>query len=516
MRTLWILFLGILLAAAGLAPAQVMLNEILYDTQSTDDPNLLFTELYGPAGTSLEGYTLVGFNGNGGAQYRSVALSGTIPPDGYFVVGNTSSVPNVDLVVGGGMDGVNWENAGSVSGDDCDCVELQLQGSVVDKVRYGPCANPPGCPGEGGTNAPDPYPSGGINYSIGRIPDHQDTDNNAADWAVPEQLTPGAPNAAMDTCEIHYYTISEVQADNADGTPVHMDEFVHIAGIATISNYILDPTRTSFYIQDEDAGVNIFGSIGTVEVAAGDCVVIDGWISHYNGLCEIISTADCIGPWSLEIVDHVNVPQPLIVTCNTIDQLGEDYEGMLVKIECVTITGGDPWPAQVDTNANIVITDQTGSCIMRIDMDTDIPMNPAPPELFTVIGIVNQFDYTSPYTEYYQLLPRSYSDFTICDAAEPIVETPASFRLLGCFPNPFNAATRISFTVARRGEVSIGIYDLMGREVTRALVSAPSAGDYSYTWNGTNLGGKTVATGLYFVHLKAGTESASSKLLFLK
>jgi len=515
MRTLWIACLGILFLAVGILPAQVKINEILYDTVGDDDPNLLFTELYGPSGTSLDGYALVGFNGNGGAQYRSVSLSGTIPPDGYFVVGNTSSVPNVDLVVGGGMDGVNWQNAGSSTGDDCDCVELQINGTPIDKVRYGPCANPPGCEGEGGTNAPDPYPSGGINHSIARLPDHQDTDNNAADWSVPDELTPGAPNSAMDTCEVHYYTISDIQEDDANGVPVHKDEFVHIRGIATVANYVFDDSLTTFYIQDDDAGVNIYGSIGTVTVAAGDCVAIGGWVSHYNGLCEIVSTGNCIAQWSLDIVDHVNVPEPLVVTCNTVDQFGEVYEGRLVKIECASIDSGG-WPAE-GADANLRICDQNGCCIMRIDKDTDIDGTTQPAEPFTVVGIVNQFDFNSPYTEWYQLLPRAYSDFSVCDeASELAAEVPSNFKLLGSFPNPFNVATRISFTVGRREDVSLHIYDLLGREVMRASVAAPSAGTYSYVWNGTNFAGESVSTGLYLVRLQTGAESAIGKLLFLK
>jgi flagellar hook assembly protein FlgD len=80
----------------------------------------------------------------------------------------------------------------------------------------------------------------------------------------------------------------------------------------------------------------------------------------------------------------------------------------------------------------------------------------------------------------------------------------------------FWVAPPIPFTVGRRADVSLGIYDLMGREVTRSVIPVPSPGEYSFTWNGTNLGGETVGTGLYFVHVRAGAESASSKLLFLK
>lgn len=517
MRTLWFACFVIILLTASVVTAQVIINEVLYDTGGNDDPDLLFTELYGHQGTSLDGYSLVGINGNGGSTYRTVPLSGEIPADGYFVVGNTSNVTNVDLVVGGGMLGVNWQNAGDASGPDCDCLHLKdSQGTVIDKVQYGECEAGNYCEGEGGTWAPDPYPSGGVDYSIGRLPDHQDTDDNGADWGITDALTPGESNSGEDTCIVHYYTISQVQEDNADGTPLHAGEFVHIIGMATIDNYILSPTSTSFYIQDEDAGVNIYGSNGPAEVAVSDCVIVRGWITHYNGLTEIVTSGTGNCTWDLEVVTTGPMPEPILVTCNTISTLGEDFEGMLVRINGVHISGGDPWPP-VDENANIEISDGTGTCVMRIDKDTDIDGQTAPPASFDVIGIANQYDFNSPYTEGYQILPRYYDEDILFVAADDVAAAvPENFKLLGCFPNPFNAATRISFSVGHRSDVSVRIFDLLGREVMHASVSVPSAGEYSYIWNGTNISGESVSTGLYLVRLQAGNESITGKLLYLK
>lgn len=482
----WILFA----IASPLRAQHVIINEILYDTQGADDPTIMFTELYGDSGIDLNGYSLVGVCGHGGAEYLVVHLSGAIPDDGYFVVGG-SGVSNVDLVMPH-----NWQNAGL--GDDCDCIELRFQGEAVDKVRYGPCANPPGCEGEGGTNAPDyDPPSSGPTLSIGRIPDHQDTDDNAADWGISDMLTPGESNS-IDTCIVHYYTISEVQEDNYDGTPVHAGEFVHIIGIATIDNYILNPTILSFFIQDENAGVNIFGSYGIIEVTAGDCVIVEGWVAHYNGLTEIVTSGSGTCIWDLEVVYHVDVPEPLVVTCGAFDSLAESYEGMLVKIECVTIVNGE-WPPEGE-NANLIICDQTGCCAMRIDKDTDIDGQPQPEEPFDVVAIANQYDPNSPYHEGYQILPRAYNDFTDCLGTDGwAAEIPASFKLLGCFPNPFNTTTRIAFTVERPTDVSVHIYDPLGRKVMSASIPAPSPGEYSYIWNGRNSTGQILSTGLYFV-----------------
>ena len=58
----------LLLAFGPLSFAQVMLNEVFYDNPGTDNPNVLFTELWGPPGTAIGGYRLVGINGAGGGS----------------------------------------------------------------------------------------------------------------------------------------------------------------------------------------------------------------------------------------------------------------------------------------------------------------------------------------------------------------------------------------------------------------------------------------------------------------
>jgi hypothetical protein len=71
----------ILLLAACLMPissrASLFINEIHYDNASTDAGEAI--EIAGPAGTDLAGWSLVLYNGNGGAVYDTTALSGVIP-----------------------------------------------------------------------------------------------------------------------------------------------------------------------------------------------------------------------------------------------------------------------------------------------------------------------------------------------------------------------------------------------------------------------------------------------------
>lgn len=55
-------------------PATIVINEVLYDDVGADTST--FVELYGPPSTSLVGYTLVGINGAGGADYNTISLTG--------------------------------------------------------------------------------------------------------------------------------------------------------------------------------------------------------------------------------------------------------------------------------------------------------------------------------------------------------------------------------------------------------------------------------------------------------
>lgn len=75
---------GTILNDETAAPGVAFINEIHYDNTGNPDTNERI-EVAGPAGTNLAGWTLVLYNGNGGASYGTIALSGTIPDqdDGY-------------------------------------------------------------------------------------------------------------------------------------------------------------------------------------------------------------------------------------------------------------------------------------------------------------------------------------------------------------------------------------------------------------------------------------------------
>ena len=171
-----------LLASASLAsPAHagfVHLSEVCYDAVGAD-ADLVFVELFGSPGLSLELYEIVGINGSNGAEGPVLALSGVVPGDGFFVVADgdagISQVPDSDLVLS--FDFQNGPDSIVLRGPG---------GAVLDAVGYGDFAGAVFA-GEG-TPAPDP-PAG---QSLARLFADVDTDDNAADFIALEQPTPGS------------------------------------------------------------------------------------------------------------------------------------------------------------------------------------------------------------------------------------------------------------------------------------------------------------------------------------
>lgn len=505
-RKLTTLFLVLMLVVA--ASAQVMINEVFYDTQSTDDPNLMFTEIYGPAGTNLTGWTLVGINGNGGAEYRTVTLSGTIPTDGYYVVGNTSSVTNVDYVCGGGTSaGVDWQNAGSTEGVDCDGIDLRDgDGALIDHLCYGTCANAGGCVGEGGTNAPDPFPSTANPYShLARIPDHSDTDNNGTDWSASDTRTPGAPNSG-NPCEPWITNLSMLRQNTATFEPLYLDTFVVVSGIVNVDNLVLD-TAARFYIQDDDAGINLYRGTVPTSVVAGDCLTVSAWVGFYRGLTELVSSGSGNCVYSCERTAHVDPPEPTIITGST---PFEGFEGMLVRMNNVTIVDGD-WPTE-GNYGDLTITDGNGTIGLTINKWTNVDGSAEPTDTFHIIGILTQYDNSSPYDSYYEITPRSTDDVINQDAADdPAAAVMAEeFALMGNYPNPFNSATKINFMVGSARELSLTIYDVLGREVASEKLMGLTPGAHTYTWS------PSCATGVYLLRLSGASRVETTKLLYLK
>ncbi|MBN1782292.1 S8 family serine peptidase [bacterium] len=100
------------------------------------------------------------------------------------------------------------------------------------------------------------------------------------------------------------------------------------------------------------------------------------------------------------------------------------------------------------------------------------------------------------------------------NSADPL---PAEFVLRPSYPNPFNAQTLIPFELPEQAEVSIRIYDILGRRVADPVIRrVMDAGFHMVAWDGVTFTGAGAATGVYFVTFKAGTFRSVQKMMLLR
>jgi hypothetical protein len=89
-------------------------------------------------------------------------------------------------------------------------------------------------------------------------------------------------------------------------------------------------------------------------------------------------------------------------------------------------------------------------------------------------------------------------------------------QLLQNSPNPFNPSTSIKFYIPNNSDVSIKIYDVLGREVTTLVNQQTTAGYHIVYWNGKDSRGEDVSSGIYLYRLTAGSISQTKKMNLLK
>jgi len=123
-----------------------------------------------------------------------------------------------------------------------------------------------------------------------------------------------------------------------------------------------------------------------------------------------------------------------------------------------------------------------------------------------VFGGVDQFGFVVPAVE------RLDVSTAIGVSPSP---APGDFVLYNNYPNPFNAATTISYRIGEAGQVRIDIYSVLGQHIITLVDEKKLPGVYETRWNGLDRYGKPVGSGIYFYRLDAGNRVSESKKMIL-
>ena len=111
--------------------------------------------------------------------------------------------------------------------------------------------------------------------------------------------------------------------------------------------------------------------------------------------------------------------------------------------------------------------------------------------------------------------PSEFVNVTLL-SLEDIRGLPEVFTLHQNYPNPFNPNTQIQYALPTDANVSVVIYDLMGRQVRTLVNQQVSAGYHSVMWNATSDMGSPVSAGVYIYTITANDFRDVKKMILLK
>jgi len=120
-------------------------------------------------------------------------------------------------------------------------------------------------------------------------------------------------------------------------------------------------------------------------------------------------------------------------------------------------------------------------------------------------------------TDYIGLAPDmgafEYGALSIGDNTKIV---PEFFTLHQNYPNPFNPITTLKYNLPEQTQVTLTVYDMLGRQVTQLVNTTQEAGYRSVQWNATNFFGKPVSAGVYLYQIRAGEFVQTRKMVLLK
>jgi len=128
-------------------------------------------------------------------------------------------------------------------------------------------------------------------------------------------------------------------------------------------------------------------------------------------------------------------------------------------------------------------------------------------------AIVAWYDYRSGgYSDIYGLRvdANGFAPLTATDASA------VPLQLHQNYPNPFNPATTVTYSIPEKFNVTLKIYDVSGKCVACLVDWQQEKGSYAVEWSGKDEKGNSVASGIYFCRLAAGSRTIVRKMVLLR
>ncbi|MEA3495867.1 MAG: T9SS type A sorting domain-containing protein [Bacteroidota bacterium] len=480
-------------------------TDLFFSEYSEGSSNNKYLEIFNGTGSQVDltNYAiLTNYNGNSWTGIHKFPASSTLDNDSVWVIGNSSA----DAIITDASDETFAYNASGYivgfNGDDVRClVEIVTTGATdtfIDGTDTNYCKRVDII---GRLDLVDPGSGWAVAGIADATKDHTlvrkatvmapntcwdcaaGTDEATSEWIVLNKdtwteigkhsmETPTPPPAPP------VYNIEDVTGIDSAGMPDSLGVVCYVEGIVHSINYQAYKPGLSFVIHNGTDGIWVYNYKGTFgyDVRMGDKIKVCGEIDQYKGLLEI-------APDSIFLVDsNQTLNTPLEITA-----LDETNEAELIKLKMVWVADTSQWPSPTDYAVNVDVTNGTDTFTMRIPTDCNVHNAVVRLDTFHLIGVVGQYDGSSPYLEGYQIFPRNIDDLIHFDIIS--IDRNSFSDNFKVYPNPNNG----NFVLENnsKSEVEISVINTIGKTIYKNQSSSSRI----------NINLENAQSGIYFVRV---------------
>ena len=244
----------------------------------------------------------------------------------------------------------------------------------------------------------------------------------------------------------------------------------------------------------------------TIDWSIGFAVAADRYRDDHNMVGVASGSAE--GLDDADGRDPINIGKGVNISFRTID-------GNVLAFDVRDNSAeGHVWDMIVQNNTDAKVMNLTwspytlpvGYKAILIDIDNN-----------SIVNLLEQQSYTTPGRQKTSMKVFVGTTAFVTAKTDEIKQAlPETFALGQNYPNPFNPNTTLKFDVARSGDVSIAVYNVLGQRVRELTNKYYETGKYSIQWDGKDNLGRSVSSGVYLYRIQTKEYTKTRKMLLLK
>ena len=261
-------------------------------------------------------------------------------------------------------------------------------------------------------------------------------------------------------------------------------------------------------------------TINEINYNSSDTFDPEDWVEIYNPTDSIFDMSNWYFRDQGQVGDdHIfTIPEGTLLEPNEYIILCRDTIDFISHFPNVDSYMGDLGFGLSGGGELIRLYNNDGILIDSLTYDDDDPWPPEPDGEGPTLELINPFSDNAIYSNWTASLgngtPGSQnSNYLGSIDNNSIVE---DYRLYQNYPNPFNPMTKIMYYIPKRSEISLTIYDAIGREIRLLDKGNKDFGYHILEWDSKDNYGNNVSAGIYLYQLRTEGFIKNNKMILIK